>query len=78
MVLDIGSFYTRGGYSGEDQPRMYTPSVTGVVEVDGKKEYFVDDMLKIRRDKMAITQIADKNGYSTPDAHPNPFGSHEL
>jgi actin-related protein len=52
------------GYSGEDAPRMVTPSLAGVVESEGKKEYFVDDMLGIRRDKMAIAPLTDKQGCS--------------
>ena len=64
VVLDIGSFNARGGYSGEDAPRMCTQSAVGISETEGKKDYFADDMLQIRRDKMAVTQVTDKNGYS--------------
>ena len=42
---------------------MFTPSVVGVLENEGKNEYYVDDMLQIRRDKMAIAPVTDKNGY---------------
>jgi len=34
VVLDIGSYQTRAGYSGEDCPRSILPSVVGVMEGD--------------------------------------------
>ncbi len=37
--------------------------MAGVVEMESKKEYYVDDMLTIRRDRMAAAPITDKNGY---------------
>jgi hypothetical protein len=52
------------GYSGEDAPRMCTRSVAGVVETEGKKDYFVDDMLRVRRDGLSMLPITDKYGYS--------------
>jgi len=61
----LGSISYPIGYSGEDSPRMYAPSAVGILEFEGKKEYYVDDMLHIRRDKMAVSQITDRNGYST-------------
>lgn len=31
VVLDIGSFHTRAGYSGEDVPRCVLPSTVGFI-----------------------------------------------
>lgn len=65
VVIDIGSYHTRGGYSGEDAPRMDAPSLVGVLENEGNKEYFVDYMLQIRKDKMPVSPVTDRNGYGT-------------
>lgn len=62
-MLDIGSHQIRGGYSGEDTPRMNTHSAVGVVEKEGKKEYYANDMLEIRRDNMTVERVTDNNGY---------------
>jgi len=32
VVLDIGSYQTRAGYSGEDVPRSILPSMVGVMK----------------------------------------------
>jgi len=64
VVLDIGSFYSRGGYSGEDAPRMCTPSAVGVLEAEGHKNFYVDEMVRKQRDKMVVNRITDANGYS--------------
>lgn len=31
-VIDLGSFHTRAGYSGEDCPRSVIPSIVGIHE----------------------------------------------
>jgi actin-like protein 6A len=38
VVVDIGSYHTRAGYSGEDCPRSVIPSYVGLCESDGDVE----------------------------------------
>ena len=64
-MLDIGSYHIRGGYSGEDTPRMSTPSLVGTIEQEDKNSYYVDDMVNIYKDGMNIVPITDINSCST-------------
>ncbi len=63
VVLDIGSYQTRAGYSGEDCPRSVIPSFVGLtsssedVEMNGKQQSRVvvgAAELNFKRDKMEI------------------------
>lgn len=42
---------------------MDAPSLVGVLENEGNKEYFVDYMLQIRKDRMPVSSVTDRNGY---------------
>lgn len=62
LVVDAGTHHFRAGYSGEDAPKMVTRTVAGILELEAKKEIYVDDLIK-KREKMIIQQILDKDGY---------------
>lgn len=73
VVLDIGSYQTRAGYSGEDCPRSILPSTVGVVKggedeamdgADEKKKNIVVGASELghRRENMEIHSIFDDDG----------------
>jgi hypothetical protein len=39
--------------------------LVGLIENEGSKEYVADSMLQIRRDRMTVSAVTDKNGYGT-------------
>lgn len=38
VVLDVGTYQTRAGYSGEDMPRCLMPSTVGICPPEERKE----------------------------------------
>lgn len=55
LIWDIGSCNLRGGFVGEDAPRVFVPSYAGLLEQSpGQTRYFLGDEVHYRRDCMRV------------------------
>ena len=67
LVLDIGSYWVRGGFSGDDAPRVLVPPVVGTPKdnkpIDrqrGEKDHYIGDEAQIRREMLTIKHPIEK------------------